>query len=121
MKPLDYARTIFRSEKLHIPCPKADTSTKNKIFGIFLQIMYVHAPCTYAVYVLYVCILCMYYMYAFYVFYVCILCILCMHSVYSMYASMTVCISCNYRKTEAKRIIIKQKMRLDVLITFLIE
>ena len=119
MKPWDYAETLSQREKLHISYPKADTGTKNNICWICLQIMYVHAPCTYAVYVLYVCILCMHYMYAFFVLYVRILYILCKHS---MYASMTVCISYNYRKTEAKRIIKKtKKMRLDALIIFLIE
>ena len=66
MKAWDYAKTFFRSEKLHISYPKADTGTKINIFWIFLHIMHVHAPCTYAVYVFYASILCMYSMHVFY-------------------------------------------------------
>ena len=48
MKPWDYAKTLFRSEKLHISYPKAEIGTKNNRFWIFLKIMYVYAPCMYA-------------------------------------------------------------------------
>ena len=65
LKAWDYAKTFFRSEKLHISYPKADTGTKITIFRIFLHIMHVHAPCMCAVYVLYASILCMYSMHVF--------------------------------------------------------
>ena len=35
LKAWDYTKTIFRSEKLHISYPKADTGAKNYTFGIF--------------------------------------------------------------------------------------
>ena len=34
----DYARTISRSKKLHIACPKVNPGTKNNIFLIFFKI-----------------------------------------------------------------------------------
>ena len=36
LKAWDHARTIFRSEKLHVSYPKVDIGTNNYIFGIFL-------------------------------------------------------------------------------------
>ena len=88
-KAWDYARTISRSKKLHIACPKVNIGTKNNIFGTFLKTMYVCASCMYAVcinvcsmhymYVLYVCIMCMYYMYVLHV------CMICMYDMYAIY------------------------------------
>ena len=80
MKAWDYAKTFFRSEKLHISYPKADTGTKINIFWIFLHIMHVHAPCMYAEYVFYASILCMF---SIHVFYPCILSMYSMHVFYT--------------------------------------
>ena len=43
LKAWDYARTFFRSEKLHISYPKTDTGTKKTYFGYCLLITFVCA------------------------------------------------------------------------------
>ena len=50
LKAWDYAETIFRSDMLQIPYPKAEIGTTNNIFDI-LKIMYVYCC---------VCHICMY-------------------------------------------------------------
>ena len=52
-KAWDYARTISRSKKLHIACPKTDIGAQKYIFCILIRL-----GCM--LYVFYVCILCMY-------------------------------------------------------------
>ena len=106
-------KRFFEAKSFIFHIPKPVQVPKITYFGYFCKsCMYMHHVrmlCMSYMYVFYVCIICMHSMYSTYVsfvFYVCILCILCMHS---MYASVTVCISYNYRKTEAKRIIKHKK------------
>jgi len=58
--------------KVQKSCPKTHKNTENNTCWIFARIMYVCAPCTYAVcikciYVLDVCTICLYFMYVLYV------------------------------------------------------
>ena len=80
-KAWDYARTISRSKKLHIACPKTHISTKTLYLVYFWKsCMYVNHACMLCVF--YVCTICMYYMYSMYVLYVCSICMYYMYVVY---------------------------------------
>ena len=73
LKAWEYARTISRSRKLQIACPKTHMGTKTTYLDIFenhVCMSTMHVCCVYSMYALYVSIIyfiCMYYVYVVYV------------------------------------------------------